>query len=580
MTQAKPNASTTLAALGALAAGAVVSFRELSDADLPFHLASGKVIVALGHIPDHDVLSFTERPIRYVEAVSDVLLYGLAMRGPTAIQVFMGLVVVGVALLLLLRMKSSGPVRHPMTALALASMGPWLVARPATLAFVLLSLSALLIHRHRENPGSRRGRLALASVVPLHVLFANTHGFVVLALALVVGYALYSLLAHALAGKWGAWVPERDGRDPRFSLAVAVGSVFASALNPAGFRLLTGPGAAIRDYSRISEWRPPTLGLLAEFDPAALLLGVVVVAALLLGRDASGERRVSIFDLGIVLGSVALAVTAVRLVAVGALLAAPIVADRLAPFVRDLGRVRVLCAASTLLLAPVLAIDPGFVLGRGYALSAYPEGAVRFLQQSELHGRMWNHLPFGGWLEWRLYPDYRVMIDGRTGWVHDPTMVERAIASETDPSVLDALADDLDLRFAVTRATEGLPFGHALALSRRWQLTFLDGNSAVYVRADSTIHDSYHLIRHDVSRQALIEVALRRDPPARELMHDARRALTQAPQSSRAAFLLGAAAIASGDAEELGRAKTLLTSDEASVRELDRAWELARRGPE
>jgi hypothetical protein len=472
-------------------------------------------------------------------------------------------------------MRQSGPIAFVVTALVIASMGPWLVARPATLAFVLLAVVLLLIDSHRRHPGTKRGRWALGGLVLVHALFANVHGFVVLACAITAGYAAYRSLALVFAGRFGEWLPARDGRDAVNALLAGVGAVGASALNPAGFALLRGPGAALRDHTRISEWRPPSLGLLVEFDPAALVLGVVVVLALVWGRSASDGRAIPCFDLALALGGIALAATAVRLIPVGSLLVAPIVAERLGPFVRE--ETAKLVAGSALLAAPVLAIDPGFVSGRGYQLSSYPEGAVRFIEARGLTGHMWNHLPYGGWLAWRLYPRHQVMVDGRTGWVHDPALVERAIQSESDVGALEALADEHELSFAVTRATEGLPFGRAIARSRRWQLVFLDDNSAIYVRAERPLSPGYRVVRHDLDRAELLALVVRPDAPGDALVQDANLALEHAPDSTRAAFLLGAAGIAANDRALLERAKQLLGDEPASAQKLEATWDLARR---
>jgi hypothetical protein len=407
----------------------------------------------------------------------------------------------------------------------------------------------------------------------VHALFANVHGFVVLGCALTLGYALHRGACRVALGRVGEWLPERDGAEAGRAGLAAVGSVVASGLNPLGFQLLLGPGAALRDHTQISEWRPPSLELLLEFDPAAIILALALAFAIAWGRNGSGGRALPLFDLCVAVGGLLLGALAVRLVPIGALLAAPLVAERLAPFVRDRARMRLLASASTLLVAPVLAIDSGFSLGRGFDLASYPEGATRYVETANLRGRMWNHLPYGGWLAWRLYPDRKVMVDGRTGWVHDPTLVERAIASETDIQALSQLSIDFDFSFAITRATEGLPFGRALAASIGWQLVFLDENSAVYVRDATPRPEAYKLIRHDTDRASML--ALAKDPHrSTELMHDAHLALSQAPRSGRAAFLLGAAAIAKDDASELSRAKQLLRDDPGSVRELDSAWSL------
>src|SRR5262249_41155292 len=44
----------------------------------------------------------------------------------------------------------------------------------------------------------------------------------------------------------------------------------------------------------------------------------------------------------------------------------------------------------------------------------YPGGAVAFIKQERLPAPLFNTYAWGGYELWRLYPDYRVFIDGRT----------------------------------------------------------------------------------------------------------------------------------------------------------------------
>ena len=43
-----------------------------------------------------------------------------------------------------------------------------------------------------------------------------------------------------------------------------------------------------------------------------------------------------------------------------------------------------------------------------------PLGAVEFLHENELPGKMFNSYNWGGYLIWSLYPDTPVFVDGRT----------------------------------------------------------------------------------------------------------------------------------------------------------------------
>jgi hypothetical protein len=163
---------------------------------------------------------------------------------------------------------------------------------------------------------------------------------------------------------------------------------------------------------------------------------------------------------------------------------------------------------------------------------------------------MWNFLPYGGWLAWRLHPRYQVLIDGRTGWQHDPALVARVRESELDAAAFEALAADLEVQWAVTRATEGEAHGLGVARSGAFVMVHLDDISAVYVRREGPnaglAASGYRVLRHLTDPAQWFEAA-RRGTGAEDLAHDGALALEQDPESPRAAFFAACGAFATRD---------------------------------
>ncbi len=130
-----------LAAIGAAAGALVLSLRELSDFDLPGHLAVGRLVVAHRTLLRIDELSFTARPVQHVEYVSDVFLFGV-MRwfGPLGLQVLGALLAVAIASLLCKARPGKPYLAMAVSALAIATIHPWLLVRPATVSFALIAV--------------------------------------------------------------------------------------------------------------------------------------------------------------------------------------------------------------------------------------------------------------------------------------------------------------------------------------------------------------------------------------------------------------------------------------------------------
>ena len=99
-------------------------------------------------------------------------------------------------------------------------------------------------------------------LVPLHLGWANVHGFVVVGLALVGGYAVYRLACRLARGRIEGWLPARDAQDLRATWLVAIGCVGAAMVNVAGPKLFAGPLKALPDIGRariVSERSSPTM---------------------------------------------------------------------------------------------------------------------------------------------------------------------------------------------------------------------------------------------------------------------------------------------------------------------------------
>lgn len=555
--------SDWLLRLGLVAVAGVQSAKRLADFDLPWHLALGRHVLETRSVPKVDPLAFTHRPIGYMEFATDTLFHAIFRAGgPLALQLLGALSLIAVVLVYLRRAREAGPMALPVLSVLVVGIGSWVLVRPATVSFLFLTLFALALERHREAPDASWPRGLLIAMVPLTVLWANAHGFVVLGVALLAGYAAYRTTCRLAGGCWPALLPPRDALHLGLPWGVAVGSALASGANLAGFRLWTGPMRASGDFGRIAEWHSPDWSTLVSHELGfAAFLGLGALA-LAFGREADGSRLPNAFDLGLWLVALVLGQSAFRMLPVAALLVAPLIARRLAAATQPSTRLPWLAAATVPLAAPLLALNLSTSIGVGFEPRHFPERAVQWIEKREPAGRMWNFLPFGGYLALRLHPRHLVLVDGRSGWVHDPALLARYHASEHDPAAFEALATELELQWAVTRAAEGERFGEPLAASQAWSMVFLDDVAAIYVRRDGPNRDlggrGYRTLRHLVEPSAVLAAAVRGTVAPDALAHDGRLAVEQAPQSPRAHFFDVCGAIALRDGPAFHRARLRL----------------------
>ncbi len=539
-----------LAALGLALTFVVLTLRRLDDWDLPWHLATGRIIAQTRSIPRVDDLAFTHGALKYTEVVSDVGMY-LTMRaaGPLGLQVLNGLVAVGLALALYRLIRH--PVAYPLIGLVLVTIAPWQYIRPATVSLVFVAVVLWLLETRRYG-----------WLIPLQLVWANTHGYAPLGVILV----WLHLAAATASERWfNAGQPRTATRRP---LVIAVLVTVATMLSTAGPRLLIMVRRFDEDLVGISEWLRPTPAMLWQVSPAIYLLFALLLAALFV-------RRPTLFEASVLLLATGLLVSAIRFVPVFAVMVAPFIGARLQPRLTRPGELA--CGLAALVPPFVIALSLESFLGVGWYWPYFPEGAVQFVEQRRPAGNMWNFMPFGGYLAWRLHPTYRVFNDGRNALARDRAIVTRARLSMADSAEFEFLTRDFQMQWAITCTIQPLckGFSQPLAAKQGWRMVFLDDVAAIYVRDTgdnaALAAGGYRVLHHLSTAPQLLALAQQ----GVDLSHDGALAAAQAPNSVRAvtAHAIGALSIHDEPTFRAALARLArLAPNTDAIPILERAW--------
>ncbi|MCA1554682.1 MAG: hypothetical protein LC737_09920, partial [Chloroflexi bacterium] len=212
-------------------------------------------------------------------------------------------------------------------------------------------------------------------------------------------------------------------------LAVSLVVVAVTMLNPYGVDTLRAPLMTLGNHAItqfIVEWRPPDFHDV-RFVPYLLLWLALLVAF------AFARRRPHATDLLIVAGLGYLSLVSVRNISLFAIAAAPLITHQAARILPVVAPWRVQPSLKTAALNVVLAlatliaavVQIGTVLSRSEQSLAlvYPTQAANFIEQAQPVGPLLNSYNFGGYLIWRLYPDYKVFIDGRAEFIYDDAFI-------------------------------------------------------------------------------------------------------------------------------------------------------------
>jgi len=382
--------------------GWFVGLVQLSDNSFFWHLRTGRLILDRG-IPHSDPYSFTAHGARWVaQSWLAEVAYGVIDRWVGSFGLRLLGATIGALIAVLTYRLALRLARQRMLAalLGVAALGGLLTLwseRPLLMG-VLAFLGLLWLV---EVPDCAWGRRPLLTLPVLMWLWANVHGTWALGL-LYVGLHLI--------GRWLDGAPPWKGRE-RDLLVASVVSLVVMLVNPYGLSLVTFPLELVARgdiLKRVIEWQSPDFHMLRGLV-FVVWLGALVCAA------ARGRNRVTRRDLVVALPFIALALWALRNVALTPLVTLPIAARALAPERDRPESYSIFSWAIAALMGTVLAVLTASATAQpDFVLRSYPVAAMRAVER---HGLLGHRLLIGdgdgGYVILRYWPRQLVFMDDR-----------------------------------------------------------------------------------------------------------------------------------------------------------------------
>jgi hypothetical protein len=471
----------------------LVTLRPGDSPDYWWTVKLGEGFLDTGRLPPQDWLTFTATRTPFIEQrwLADIVLAVVHRAGGLeAALLLRGVlqVLITAGLFLACRRMGAGAAAAAVTCLlALPLIAGGTTVRPQLLAIPLFMLFLL-------GTTVWCGRRWLLVILPLAMIFwANVHGSFPLGIV---------LLGIALVGRgweigYAHW--HDDGQLRHLVLLLAL-CLVAPLVNPHGIELFTwlfdytystANPASLGLPAPSTEWLPTSLATLhgKAFFVSAIALVVVLVRV---GPPGPADSLRLLF-FGV------LALQAVRSTIWWALVMAPVLAWGLSR-VRWPGRTPVTSAPSsrtgmpalnTLLVGGLLVIamlslpslrPAGLLFSPAQWPIADPEvptGAADYVATLPAT-RLYNHVSWGGYLDWRLAPRQRLYWDVRTE-PHPPEVFRDYMAiSMGEPGWADLLAAyEVDGLVVSRRAQASLLA--AVEAAGTWQAVYCDAVSAVYL---------------------------------------------------------------------------------------------------
>ena len=485
----------------------------LGDGDTGWHLRTGQWILRNGRVPTTDLFSYTKpnAPWFAWEWLWDVMFGWLHLHFgmPAVILGSLFLICTVSSLVYLFARKMSG---NPVIAMAVTLAGAvassvhWL-ARPhlVSLLFVLIFAATL--------ESADAGRFRRLWLLPLlTVLWANLHGGFFVGVVLIGIYAAGQVCAALLEPKrldrQAAWI--RSGR-----FAITAGACAAASLvNPYGYHLHAHIYQYLTEkyhFDRITEFQS-----LNFHHPSAPYLALLMMAGVA-GAFWHLARRRYTWSL-LLLSWAWLALIAARNIPIFVICAAAPIAVALTEMLRSLTVARLapwlgksarsierfademsvldmpwraqLASAGALALLVVLCYAPATraAMGAEYSPKRFPTAAVKMLSAAGSSRRIFTTDTWGGYLIYRLYPQTRVFVDGRSDF-YGPEFGEGWIRIIDIKQGWQHQLEQYGVNTVLLPSEAHLT--GALRESRNWRLVYEDGTSAIfYALAEGGFQDS------------------------------------------------------------------------------------------
>lgn len=406
-----------------------------ADGDIALHLNLGKYIINTGSIPIRDVFShtMTGEPVIQHEWLATVIFEGIKRLFGFDGVIFLCALLISTTIYLLYKyIKNKSQNLLPallVTLLVLViSMIHWL-ARPHLFTFLIMTLWLIILDQLREGKGKRWWLLPL-----LMLLWVNLHG------GFIIGFIIW--IIYGFGAAWDIFfnrLGENETPPKRYWKYFMLGgstSFIASLINPSGFILWTRVISHVGNrylsditnefqspnFHEVTFW-PFLIFILFEF----VILGlnrrkfkseILFNSTAWLAMSLYSGRNIPLFG-----------IASAQILALGL---DDLVANS-SPKVNIFQRIKSMDKRLNIMdfqlkgelwkilsiLIVILGMSQGVrfeIEGKEYRFDpgVYPVDAVNWLEEHPQDGHMFNYFTWGGYLQYRLYPEKRVFIDSKS----------------------------------------------------------------------------------------------------------------------------------------------------------------------
>lgn len=468
--------------------------RSVRDNDFFWHLKTGQWIWDNKTLPQSDPFAYTTATpesgrVHFLLTsywLSQLFFYFFYLAGGMPGIVISRFVIAGLLCFVMLKLRRGDKVLYlSLLTLALALIfRSYPLERPQFFSFIFFGAVLFLLERIKDNPEDS----APFFLLPLSMLiWANMHGGFALGIIIILLYIVVEGLKFSHLS-----LRPLSGKAYKRLVLAGLAAIVISFLNPGSYHVFS-KGVLFQAESAISgnlEFQS-TIWIFQKFGDYSILVYWFIltcaVSALVLDR-----RRTDITKVALIACLGYFSFTTLRYVAFLLIAALPVIGEsfsgaRYLKFLRSVLYAAAL-AVAIFFTAPYTGLET-IKSGEWVDTGKFPVRAADFIQKTDLKGNMYNFFNWGGYLIWRLAPERKVFIDGRT---LDSVLYEQA--SIIDKAAVDPqsgmplwkyLLAEHHVEYAViscSRQSRSYPLCQALQRDRDWVPVFADQTASIFVR--------------------------------------------------------------------------------------------------
>ncbi len=493
----------------------LISFliRKISCWDIWYHLKTGQYILENINVPVNDIFSYTASSHQWINAnwLFQVIAFLAFSIGGIDCIIMLKILCYTLAFICLL--KLSGGKNYIYTSififLAVILTQFRFFVRPEMMTFLFIGSYLLVLQRYIQKDSK------LVYLLPvLQLIWVNSHGLFVLGLFIVLSYLIGELLSWKVLSKY-KWYEYESIKDKKYKklIVIFIIMIIACFINPYGVKLLQFPLILFKEIG--GQGGGELVDSIAEYLPAfsnevstaikALHPYYIITIILTALTFIVNIRRIKPAYIMLYISTLYISLIANRNIAVFAFVGTAVAILNINEYCGNINiclrkkniKNKILFIFASLLVIILsttwivnaisnkhyLKVRSYCKFGFGIYEDIYPSRAVDFIINNEIKGNILNNLGIGGYLIWRMYPERKIFIDGRSQ-VYGQKLLEHFFKSTKSFETLKTLLEEYNINIIIFNhiSVNSRHLSVDIYNSNEWELVFFDDTALIFLK--------------------------------------------------------------------------------------------------